>query len=327
MSLIVILAAGLCSGLVPGPEGETLLAGPRVAPTNVTSENSRFTEPMSPLDRARSMIGANPRMLHALVQRFADGPEEVRLSDEQQAAINGHMREFMAAMRDFEQENRAEMARIRRAAGASAAQPMRGTDGAMMDQETQPMQRERLRERAQRPAQPREEAMLEPRVRQGTPVEDPAALRMRMMELNAKGPQSADLERTIRAVLNDAQRAYLDDQIVKMTDERTSEMAMQRYREEAMAQFAQANERMARINEGEMNLDNLPERIRERLAAMSPEDRQRAIENLRQRRTDRGEEPMMMRPNVTRAENPRPRPKVPPSMDQISVPKPESRAE
>jgi hypothetical protein len=342
----VVLAAGLVvsthAGVgADGPEKQGLLSGPRVEATNVTSQAARFTEPNAEVERVRAAMGMNPRVLWSALQTFEQAPEGVRLTNEQRGEVERHMRDFMVKMRAFERENREEMAKIRREAAAAGVAP---TDragepaGASRPRASQPQtQSDAPTDAPRRPArgtEPKSEpmrdaspdapdAMMDEMVpARPAGVGDVTSLRARMMEINARGPSTADLERTIRGLLTEPQRVYLDEQVAKAADEARSERAMQQYTEEARAQFAKRREAGEVAASGDVDaiMARLPDRLRQRLEAMSPEDRTRAIEMLRQRRMQ-ADAAGMMRGANGRDAGPKSTAKAPPSMDSVNVPK------
>jgi len=155
----------------------------------------------------------------------------------------------------------------------------------------------------------------------------------RIAEIRRSGPQIADVEAKVWNLLTEPQQAHvgarLDEvrrEIDARRDEAYREMMTDRLRAEREARGVQggppgagdpARRRavLEAIERGEIPaelLERLPERARERLRAMSPEDRRRAVERLMERRF--GED----RPGQAAPGQRRP----PPPMDTVDVPDP-----
>ena len=163
------------------------------------------------------------------------------------------------------------------------------------------------------------------------PPVDPAerrALAQRIAEIRRAGPQIADVEVKVWNLLTEEQRAHVGARLEaarREIDARRDET----YREMMTARLRAEREKRGRADDppgagdparrravlealerGEIPaelLERLPDRARERLLSMSPEDRRRAIERLMERRLGEG-----------RARQDRP----PPPMDTVDVPEP-----
>lgn len=155
----------------------------------------------------------------------------------------------------------------------------------------------------------------------------------RIAEIRRSGPQIADVDAKVWNLLTEPQQAHvgarLDEvrrEIDARRDEAYREMMTDRLRAEREARGVQggppgagdpARRRamLEAIERGEIPaelLERLPERARERLRAMSPEERRRAVERLMERRF--GED----RPGQATPGQRRP----PPPMDTVDVPDP-----
>lgn len=316
MSVIITLVAGLSTSVFAAAQesdSTLVLSGPRVSETNVTSSAARFTEPNDQIERVRAM-GMNPRSLRQVLAAFETAPEDIRLSPEQRTKIEGTVREYMGmAMEQMRQRRMAEGQPQRVRPGQQPdrmADPM--ADPMMQDPKaTPPADRpQRQNTRPQRPnAQPAQDQPAPARPAQGQLGRgDAAALRP------LTPTQLGDLDRAIRGVLTPPQREFLDEQLSLISAQQFEQATMQMYREQAADQFAKAG---AKGKPGEFDLSRLPERMRQRLEGMTPEQREQAIEMLRQRYAERmGQAP------GRRGEAGKSGKKALPSVDEIEIPTP-----
>ncbi len=155
----------------------------------------------------------------------------------------------------------------------------------------------------------------------------------RIAEIRRAGPQIADVEAKVWNLLTEEQQVHVGArleaarrEIDARRDEAYREMMTDRLRAEREARGLDAGppggddpvrRRAIRqaLERGDIPaelLERLPERARERLRAMSPEDRRRAIERLMERRFGEG-----------RPEQPAPgQRRPPPPMDSVDIPEP-----
>ncbi|KAA0217293.1 MAG: hypothetical protein DYG94_01335 [Leptolyngbya sp. PLA3] len=253
-----------------------LLAGPSVAETNITALTSNFVEPQNP----RQRLGAGPdaRILREFIAEWREsGDPALRLTPDQQQEIGSIARDFQMRMAEFERTYARELRRLRAQEGQTGP---RSTP-----QST--------------PEPKRDEPAMTP-MQERTP--DTAA---RIAELEALRPNPADLEKRVRAVLNEPQRAALDARIEAALKERSEQRQMERIQKEVADQ-------MARQAPTQINLDRLPPRVRQRIEALPPDERAVALEQLRERFADRSGS----RWAESTAEKPAP------SMDAVNVPRP-----
>ncbi len=335
----LVLAVGALAGAAEPPRDEPnaeptpLLKGPEVEDTRAPGTDSRFSPGM---EVSREMERPVPLRVYERILQTMRAPadkeadkdadkdtgsdpgddaavhdvdESVRLSATQQREIDTILREHQQAMRAFYREHREEFQELRGAAPRARPSDQPGVDAA-------PARR--------RPGAPSDDA--KPRTTDAPERDAPGGpasatppgggkdagdaegmnaqtARQRLQELRAKGPSESSVIEKIWAVLEEPQRAHVEAGIEKYRAEMMRQREMRRLEEREDARGAQ--------NE----LDRLPPRVRERLESMSPEERERALERLRQRR-ESGRDAGRGGDDRRRA----PEPKPAPSMDGVDVP-------
>lgn len=284
-ALLITLAG---SGFAQEPQQDSntyLLGGPRVAQTNVTGLTSTFTtqNQNDGAMRNRAAAGLFRRVLAEL--QTSDDPQ-VRLSAEQQQEIRRLLESFQKRTADFERAHAAELrqlrAQIRRERSAKTDRPAR--EPALRDSS---------------PASTGEPMMS-----------DISRAEARMAELISSKPNPLELEKPVRALLNERQLAYLDERIEALSSQIFEERAMERFRRDAARQLGQAEP-------GQINLNRLPERLRARIEALAPEEREAALERVRRFLAERAETDRISDRRRNRTIR-----KPPPSLDSVNVPKP-----
>lgn len=140
---------------------------------------------------------------------------------------------------------------------------------------------------------------------------DRGDLRDRFAELRGRAPRSDELQQQVWEILTPAQREHVEQRIERFRQERE--------RERTQAQERQYRERIAKEFEDRRGpgpagpgsqgagpaLDRLPPQMRERLESMSPEDRARALQRLRERWEAGQAGPPDQRPPSTGEDRPR----------------------
>ncbi|GAB4385242.1 MAG: hypothetical protein Kow0022_10420 [Phycisphaerales bacterium] len=296
-TLMLIALAGYALAQQPAQNAnELLLAGPRVAESNMTGLTSNFIEDEGN-DRARMLARGSAALLRQILPelRAVDDPQ-LRLTAEQDAAISRLLQDFQARNAAFERQHARELRQLRQLVAS------RQTD-------------RRTPERASPPAQPTDRDTMVPAQEPMLPEMDARReeAQQRLAELNAERPNPADLEKPIRAVLSERQRTYLDQRIEEIARERFEQRAIEQARKDVAKQFAK---QQASRPATDRLTERLPERLRQRIESLPPEQRAAALERLRkmaeQRTPQRDARPA--RPSKTD--------KPAPSMDQVQVPRP-----
>lgn len=137
------------------------------------------------------------------------------------------------------------------------------------------------------------------------PTPEQEAARQRLREFMQAGPSTGDLQRRIFAELTPEQQRFVDDEVLLLAEERAQErdMAMLERKRRDRAEQAPgarpgqtpgaqppAGNGRARVDwdkvyndDGTVNIEALPERVRQRLENLSESDRKKAIEALKKR--------------------------------------------
>ncbi len=353
LSLSLACVCGVAAAHEPPAGGdEPVLRGPAVHDAAVPGERSSFTRRAGRRDGdAEIPHRAFMRAIDAL--RADPTPAEHRLTAEQDKAINDITAAYRATLRTYFEKHRAELESLRARLPANALQSL--PPGAREQLRTL---RENLQD-ALGPAERRkpganERARLGPQGKD-TPVKDaPAkespmddamqpvpregvdpAVRDRLRQLLEGAPRAQAAHAKVWAVLTDHQRSLVQNSLERLRraeEQRRREMAGERAPDQSPPGQAQpvptpqtrpAPQRPVAI----LDDPRVPERLRERIRNMSPEDRQRALAQLRERleNADRDQPPRDggARRNPNRQPQGHDVPTTPPGMDSVDVPKPD----
>ncbi len=143
--------------------------------------------------------------------------------------------------------------------------------------------------------------------------DDQRGARAELYAFNRQGPTDADLQSRVFAELTDAQRAHLNEAIASLLEARSREQRERRYADELKAQPVDPASFFT--DEGTVDLDALPERLRRELAAIDEPQRTNRLRR------------MLERLSRVQARGPagveRPVGRKPPPVEAIVVPKPE----
>lgn len=311
----------LC-GFAHAQQGEKpLLSGPEVKDTRPALVEETFGGEKMGKARMGAMEALPPETLRRILRSMhAEGADPALvLTPEQGESIRAIMQGFETERRAYMDEHREELAALREKAGVREGEirerlaergAQRGpgrerpAPEAMVEGEGRPVEAEGARRQERRrvapgAAEPGAGALAEARV---TPEQE--AARQELRKLMQGGPSMGDLQRRIYAELSPEQRAFVDAEVLRLAEEVAQERDMaqleRRRADRAQERAGQpgrpgaagpgGQEARARFDwskalnpDGTVNLDALPERMRERLASMSEEDRQKAVETLRAR--------------------------------------------
>lgn len=316
----------ICAGSASGQDADKpLLSGPAVNDSRPSLVEDNFGDMKTGKARLGAMDAIPAEDLRQIL-RLMGSPEAdpaVSLSQEQNDRIRELMREFAQERRAFIQENRAEFAALRSAAGVGTD---RGRPEAVERDMREPVGAERARPQDRRRAERGNEleggperrraggrdrgAEDAPRAigrnaREAKPTPEQEAARRELMEFMKAGPSTGDLQRRIYAELSPAQQQFIDDEVLLRAEERAQDrdmMMLERRRRDRAQQEpgarqgrggqaeGQAGAARARIDwskvyteDGSVNIEALPERLQERLEKLDDEQRQRAVEALKKR--------------------------------------------
>ncbi len=287
----------------PGSAADApVLQGPKVSDERAPGTDSRFSMGM---ERSRESERPIPLGVYEKELRKLSGEkagDDVRLSAEQEAAIKKIIGEHRSAMRAFYQQHRDEIAAIRGGdrpsdaispatrdstrlgarrgdrQGANNRQNTDQTTDRRGDQNTgRSTDRNAGSDAGQSDKKTGQARRRGASRRAGQGAMSPEA-REKMKALRAKGPQESVVISKIWGVLNETQRGRLQSRF-----EQIREDTMRKRGQRKIAQRRGAGG----TDEGD-GADRAPTRARQRLEAMTPEQRREAIERRRQKRSSSG---------------------------------------
>lgn len=302
----------------PSPSTEpaevSLLAGPLVAPTNVTAATSSFSE-SEPGTTDRMMAGG-ARLFHQAILGLREAPEAIRPTPTQQAAIAALVREFQQQEQQFQRTHGAEFRRLRT---QLQGRTDRNQDprAASTDRNTasdRPRDRAAGREPAHDEMMTDESAMDRQTASQNadSPTDAQSTARARLADLLAKQPRFDALEKPIRALLNQEQRAWVDERMATKAQEMFEARNLESYRKRAAEQLAKQPERVG------AQIDRLPDRAKRYLESLPESERPAALEKIRDRLMSARSSGRSTEQRTDRVKGQ----KAPPSIDKLNIPKP-----
>lgn len=316
----VVLAA--LSGTTLAQESakpDPVLRGPEVKDNAPPGQRSTFTGKGQRGQMAQRPV-PQPVFMKAVKALNAEGaPAETRLSDEQAEKLLAIEQEFRARQRDFAQSHREEVkalaaklppedrARVREllAAGAGregpgAPQKVKKGAGKKPDGKGGP-------DNAKRPDGPRDDQMdtmdqMDQQTAAKPSEAEVAEARARLKELFEEAPKLEQARARMWAVLSEPQRKAVEAELVKAREEMAAKAG------------EQGKQRKAAGADGDkpLSLDDprIPEKARERLKNLPPEQREEALKRLQERRqNEQGKRPAGKKP--------------PPPVDEVNVPSPD----
>jgi hypothetical protein len=266
----MIFLAGLAQGQQAKPaEG---LEGPKVTDPAAPGTNRKFTGGGGNA-RERAQQTPMPAFVRALQALEGEkAAESVRLTSEQAASLKKMGEDYAAAIQSYRAEHRAEIEKLR---DMLPPQERRRVDGF-------------LREGAGRGGKPNAKGEQKP-AKQDPMQEDPMseggvkspadaeAAKARLRELLEGAPSVADAQAKMWAVLSAEQKPVVEKELARMREEAGKRGAGKGAKGDGKAAPG-----------GEIDMSKLPPRLRERLEKMTPEEREAAIRQYRERRETEG---------------------------------------
>ena len=318
---VLVVSMVAMAGAAWGQEADKpLLSGPEVKDTRPALVEDGFGGTKMGKDRMGAMDAIPAQDLREIL-RAMNAPESdpaLRLSEEQAGRVRELMREFEQERRAYMQEHREELQTLMKEAGVRPeaiqerqpdARGQRRDDRRERVESTERDMREPIgpegARRMQRPAvDPRGGGEGGPQGRPApeertTPEQD--AARRKLREFMQSGPSTGDLQRRIYAELSPEQQGFIDAEVLRLAEDRAKERDMaqiERKRQDRAQQqpgarpgtAAPAGGNRARIDwdkvyneDGSVNIEALPERVRQRLENLSEQDRKRAVDALKKR--------------------------------------------
>lgn len=276
-SMVGIIALGFANLAVAQPDAP--LKGPDVKDNGVPGQKRTFGEG----EQGRKAQGERPLPLtivnKALDVLRGDAAGDNKLSADQESKIKAAIEEFQTSTRAFFEKNKdqivtlreqvapAERARIDRllreatpAARGKGAKKSKDAEPAMAD----PMDSGEKMDSSGKPAD----------------VQASAKARDQLLELLKSRPKPEDAQAKIWANLTDAQKPLAEKELARLREQAQKAAAKPG---EKGGQDALLEELKNKTPEEIMNDPRVPERLRERLRNMTPEQREQAIKRLRER--------------------------------------------
>lgn len=275
-ALALLVAAGAPIALAGPDAGEPVLKGPKVVDGGVPGTRRPFGDGQGGDNKQRLADRPIPQMefMRAVnVLRSGKTPESARLTEEQQTRIKEINVEFEQSMRAFREAHKDEFEEMRGKFGDRGRAPKGdrkpgpNADGDQMMPPPPP------------DGGPRPEAGKGP----------DGAARQKFEELRAQAPSPKDAQAKIFAVLTDEQKPIVTERLDSIKQEMAERGLEGKAREEVRRRIAKQNgpdeEKAGRPVDGPGRFDpeNLPPKLKERLANMTPEEREQAIQKMRER--------------------------------------------
>jgi hypothetical protein len=248
------------------------LKGPAVKDDSVPGESRRFT---GGAVKKKESVGEripHQAFLRSLsVLKAPDIDPTARLSDEQAGKIEQISRDYRESQRAYMEEHREEIAKIRKKANPELRKRIDsalGEPGLQTIKEVTPS-----KEKGKAPAKDgdaSDESMMQPQ----TEAED-AAIKTRAAEIAQGAPKATDAHAKIWAVLTASQRPIVEKELARVKKE------LETRRDGGKK--GDAKKKSGADGEN-IDLSTLPPAMQERLKNMTPEEREKAMERLRNRK-------------------------------------------
>jgi len=302
--------AGLAAAQQSSPKDDGALKGPKVKDEGAPGKNRKLVEKGG----ARAEDREIPMRIYArAIETLKPGkegksiPDGAALTADQDKAIQAIIKDYGSQVEAFRKEHGEEvreLARIlppedRRKVMAKLAMMAPPRDAAGRPAEGQRPQRPANGERPQRPAQ--DDPMADgPKASQ----EEIAVATKRLKEIAEAAPKTADAQAKVWAVLSDTQKPVVKAELARIQ----GEVEKRRAEGEGM---------------GEGDRPAMSPEMREKLKNMSPEERQKAIEEFRKNRQNEAKKPGQSE-GKEKGKGKKPADKsTPPDMDDVEIPDPE----
>ncbi len=274
----LVLLSGAPAALAQSDQADPVLKGPQVRDGGVPGMRRPFGDGQGGDAKQRLADRPIPQMefMRAVgALRDESTPENLRLTDEQQQKIREINKQFEQSMRDFREQHKADFEAMRGQfgdRGRPGRGPRPGPDGKPAgNPDAKPGDNAPEMNNADRPPLP-------------PPPQDGAA-RQKFEELRAQAPSPKDAQAKVFAVLTDEQKPIVQERLESIKKEMAERGMSERAKNEVHRKLekARADGKLPPPGEGRFNPDNLPPKLKERLANMTPEERQQAMQKFRER--------------------------------------------
>jgi len=263
-ALALVVAAGIPAALAEPAPGDAVLQGPKVVDGGVPGTRRPFGDGQGGDNKQRLADRPMPQMefMRAVgALRDQKTPENLRLTEDQQAKIKAINQEFEQSMRDFREAHKGEFEDMRGKFG-DRGRPPRGDGKSAPNADDNQMA----------PPPP-------PPPQGGAPAD--AAARQKFEEIRAQAPSPKDAQAKIFAVLTAEQKPIVQERLEAIKKNMAERGMEGRAREEVRRRIQKQGGPDGA--QGKFNPDNLPPKVQERLANMTPEEREQAIQRMRDR--------------------------------------------
>jgi len=280
LNLFLIAGLALATSLpamaqTPPKTDEPVLSGPKVKEDGVPGEQRQFSPGRS---KGKDMMGGeipHRNFMRAVESLKTSEDMAVRLTTEQQSQIREINEGFVATTAEYRAEHRDEVREL-----LTKLTPEDRRRAQEFLNRSGENRRPELDKRKNVPKKGGEDGSMEAK----TDPKTGEQARERMKELLAGAPNPADTHAKIHAVLTDAQKQAFKGELQKVREE----MEARRKPEGKDAPKAPAKDgKEAKDGKGPKNIDindpRIPEKARERLKNMSPEEREEAIKRFQER--------------------------------------------
>lgn len=302
----LVLASGQAWARQEGqkPSDDAVLKGPEVRDNSLPGSRGKFSGGTAgPKEKKKMDQGVPPQvLLRAVAVLKSDSvPEADRLTSDQESKIRSVQEDFRTKQKAFFEEHRDEIMKLRSELSPEnqrkvderlRAIPGFGREG--------PAGRPERRSPKGKPEAKNGDEMQQGKEASGS--EQTAAL-AKLKELAEKAPDPKDAQTRAWAVLSDSQKVLVEKEL-------------QRLRKEGRPGEAGAEGRLPEGligADGKVDMSKLPPRLRERFEKMTPEEREKAIQRLKERGVEHGK---------GKGKDAEDGEKEAPSMDDVKVPAP-----
>lgn len=263
------------------PQPTPPLSGPKVTEKKIPGVHESFGDAgKSPAGRkdARSIPPEVIKRALGALDRD-DTPAAARLTDDQRTRIDALVADFKASVESYKQAHKAEMEQARRVLGRDGAEPGRpkakGESGPHPKPPAPPTPAsgDQLAKPGDDPMQPHDGDSKEV-----------AAARATLADLRNNAPNSLDLQTRVWNVLTDQQHAIVQAEVEKFIKSREEVQAREYVHKRLNKKGGPGDSKGPALKaDGSVDLDTLPPKMKERLDAMTPAEREKALDKLRER--------------------------------------------
>lgn len=282
------------------------LGGPKVTENKIPGVQQTFGDAGKDPNRRKDGRGVPPEVVRKALAALDrdDTPADARLTDAQRTKIKWLMAEFESSVAAYKSAHKAEFDEARRALGDDGAALKRGKSGQGKDKgkgDRSPA------EAAKPPAS-------------AADSEKTATARQKLEDLRRGAPNPIDLQTKVWNVLTEPQHAIVQAEAESLMKAREEVMAREFVHKRLNKKGGPGDRQAPALKaDGTIDLDKLPPKMRERLAAMSPAEREAALAKLREgieNGETPGQQPKKRKPKAGTD-------KPPPPMEEVPVPSPE----